>query len=137
MWMQWPPGSHGSTFGGNPVACAAALATIDLLEHGLMDHAAKMGVVVLDALHEAMQVNSAFSGARGIGLMTAVDLPDMATRNKLLQDCFRSGLILLGAGERSIRICPPLVVSEEEIRLAVAIMLNAMSSEGRKPAQAA
>jgi 4-aminobutyrate aminotransferase len=135
--MQWPPGSHGSTFGGNPVACAAAIATIELLENGLLDHAAQMGVVVLDRLHEAMTKNSAFSGARGIGLMAAVDLPDMATRNRLLQDCFRKGLILLGAGERSIRICPPLVVNEDEIQLAVEIMLEAVSAAGTKPAQAA
>jgi 4-aminobutyrate aminotransferase len=96
-----------------------------------------MGVVVLDRMHEAITKNSAFSGARGIGLMAAVDLPDMATRNRLLQDCFRKGLILLGAGERSIRICPPLVVTEEEIQLAVEIMLEAVSAAGIKPAQAA
>jgi 4-aminobutyrate aminotransferase len=135
--MQWPPGSHGSTFGGNPVACAAALATIELLENGLLDHTVRMGNVVLDALHEASQATPALSGARGIGLMAAVDLPTTAIRNQLLQDCFRKGLILLGAGERSIRICPPLVVNEEEIHLAIEIMQEAIVEAGSKPAKAA
>lgn len=135
--MQWPPGSHGSTFGGNPVACAAALATIELLENGLLDHTVCMGGVVLDELQDASQMTPELSGARGIGLMAAVDLPTPAIRNQLLQDCFRKGLILLGAGERSIRICPPLVVNEEEIHLAIEIMQEVIVAMGGQPAKAA
>lgn len=123
--MQWPPGSHGSTFGGNPVACAAAVATITLLEQGLMEHAAQMGEVVRQAFAAITLENGPFSGIRGLGLMAAVDLPNTAIRNQFLQTCFRHGLILLGAGERSIRICPPLIVNEEEIQLAVEIMQTA------------
>ncbi len=135
--MKWPPGSHGSTFGGNPIACAAAVATIELLEAGLLEHTAVMGKILLQALREVMSETPLISEVRGLGLMAAIDLPDTATRNILLHDCFHHGLILLGAGERSIRMCPPLIVSNEEIHLAAEIVQNSVLEIGQRPARAA
>jgi 4-aminobutyrate aminotransferase len=135
--MQWPPGSHGSTFGGNPVACAASVATIELLESGLLEHTTVMGEVLLKALREVMGDSPLVTEARGLGLMVAIDLPDNATRNVLLHDCFHHGLILLGAGERSIRLCPPLIVNEEEIHLATEILAASLVEIGQRPARAA
>ena len=135
--MKWPPGSHGSTFGGNPVACAAAIATIQLLEEGLLDHAAVMGKVLVQAFREAAAKTPMISEVRGLGLMAAIDLPDANTRNILLHDCFHQGLILLAAGERSIRLCPPLVVNHEEIELAAEIVQTAIQELGHRPAKAA
>ena len=135
--MQWPPGSHGSTFGGNPVACAAGVATIELLESGLLEHTAVMGEVLLQSLREVMGGSPLVSETRGLGLMVAIDLPDNATRNVLLHDCFHHGLILLGAGERSIRLCPPLIVNEEEIHLATEILAESLVEIGQRPAKAA
>ena len=135
--MQWPPGSHGSTFGGNPVACAAAVATIELLESGLLDHTAVMGEVLLQELREVMSGTPLMTEVRGLGLMAAIDLPDSAMRNVLLHSCFHHGLILLGAGDRSIRLCPPLIVNEEEIHLMTEILADSLQEIGQRPAQAA
>lgn len=135
--MQWPPGSHGSTFGGNPVACAASVATIELLESGLLEHTAVMGEVLLQALREVMSDSPLITEVRGLGLMVAFDLPDNSTRNILLHDCFHHGLILLGAGERSVRLCPPLIVNEEEIHLATEILAESLVEIGQRPAKAA
>lgn len=135
--MQWPPGSHGSTFGGNPVACAAAIATIEVLEAGLLEQAAVMGEYLLLKLRDVMSSNSLISEVRGLGLMAAIDLPDTATRNTLLHDCFHRGLILLGAGERSVRLCPPLIISEEEVDVACEILEQSLMEIGHRPARAA
>lgn len=135
--MQWPPGSHGSTFGGNPIACAAAIATIELLKAGLLDHATVMGDFLLHELREVMAKTPLISDVRGLGLMVAFDLPDPTTRNILLHDCFHRGLILLGAGERSVRLCPPLVVNADEIHLAAEIVHESMVEISRRPAKAA
>lgn len=135
--MQWPPGSHGSTFGGNPVACAAALATIELLESGLMDHATMMGEALLHEFREVMARTPLVSEVRGLGLMAAIDLPDTTTRKILLHDCFHRGLILLGAGERSVRLCPPLIVDAEEIRVAAEIVQESVNEISRRPSKAA
>ena len=135
--MHWPPGSHGSTFGGNPVACAAAVATIELLETGLLEHTAKMGEVLLTALRDVMSGTRLITEVRGLGLLAAIDLPDTSTRNILLHDCFHHGLILLGAGDRSIRLCPPLIINEEEIHLAVEILKESLAEIHQRPAKAA
>lgn len=135
--MQWPPGSHGSTFGGNPVACAAALATIELLESGLLEHTAMMGEVLLREFRNVMANSPLISEVRGLGLMAAIDLPDTMTRNIFLHDCFHRGLILLGAGERSVRLCPPLVVNAEEMQLAAEIVHQSVDEISQRPSRAA
>jgi 4-aminobutyrate aminotransferase len=120
--MNWPPGAQGSTFGGNPVCCAAALATLDLVEQGYMQNAAKLGPILLSRLAEVARKHSAVASPRGKGLMCGVDVvdpntkaPDPARRTRILHAAFERGLILLGCGESSIRFCPPLCLTEAQL----------------------
>jgi 4-aminobutyrate aminotransferase len=123
--MQWDPGKHGSTFGGNPVACAAALATLDLVDDGLAANAADRGEQLLDGLRSLQRRHDAVSGVRGRGLMIGFDLPDHDAAHALEQACFRRGLLTLTCGTRGIRLAPPLVVSAEECEAALAIIDDA------------
>jgi 4-aminobutyrate aminotransferase len=124
--MSWPPGSHGSTFGGNPVACAAALATLDLIEEGLMDNAARVGVVLKDGLREIASGHQDVSDVRGLGLMVALELKTPELANRLVQSAFERGLLLLTAGTRSVRISPPLVLTEDEAATGLEIIASAL-----------
>ena len=129
--MQWPPGSHGTTFGGNPVACAAAITTIELLEEGLMDHVAEVGPVLQDRLSRLSISSGLLANVRGLGLMVAADCPSPEFRKDVLEACFRRGLILLGAGEKAIRFCPPLIVTAEEVQTAVGILGEGLAEAER------
>jgi 4-aminobutyrate aminotransferase len=128
--MDWPPGAHASTFGGNPVACVAALETIALVEEGLMKNAAEVGDFLLGRLREMATRHPIIGDVRGLGLMIGVDLvQNRATRvgahverDAVLQKCFTKGLVLLGCGESSIRLCPALVVTREEAETALQIL---------------
>jgi 4-aminobutyrate aminotransferase len=128
--MDWKPGSHASTFGGNPVAIAAALATIDILEREGIANAAKVGGKMLDRLHGWVAKHSNVGEVRGRGLMIGIELvKDQATREvaPLLRDrvvelAFERGLLILGCGETSIRLAPPLVVHAEEADIALDIL---------------
>ncbi len=119
--MDWPPGSHASTFGGNPVSCRAALATIELLEREYMANATARGEQLRAGLRE-LGTKHAVTGVRGLGLMTAADLSSAATREKVIQTAFQRGLLLLGCGETAIRFCPPLCVSAAQVETALAIL---------------
>lgn len=120
--MDWPPGSHASTFGGNPVACRAALASIELLEREYMANATARGEQLRAGLRELTAKHAGLSGVRGLGLMTAVDLPSSALREKVIQAAFQRGLLLLGCGETAIRFCPPLCISAAQVDTALAIL---------------
>jgi 4-aminobutyrate aminotransferase len=120
--MDWPPGSHASTFGGNPVACRAAIATIELLEREYMANATARGEQLRAGLRELARKHTSLSGVRGLGLMTAVDLPSAGYREKVIQTAFQRGLLLLGCGETAIRFCPPLCVSAPQVDTALAIL---------------
>jgi 4-aminobutyrate aminotransferase len=124
--MSWPPGSHGSTFGGNPVACAAGLATLDLLEEGLMDNASRVGAVLQDGLREIAAGHKDVTDVRGIGLMLALELrtPELAAR--LVQSAFERGLLLLTAGTRAVRISPPLVLDAEDAATGLEIIASSL-----------
>jgi len=125
--MTWPPGAHASTFGGNPVACAAALATIGLLEEGLIENAARMGAHLMDRLREWPARFPTVGDVRGLGLMIGVELVrDQATkerapelRDRVVDLAFRRGLLVLGAGENAIRLCPPLVITRDQCDFAI------------------
>jgi len=127
--MVWEAGSHASTFGGNPVSCRAALATIELLERELMANAEAQGGLMMDRLREMQQSLECIGDVRGKGLMVGVELvKDRETkerasdwRNEVLQRAFRKGLLLLGCGENSIRFCPALTVTSEEIDTCLSI----------------
>jgi 4-aminobutyrate aminotransferase len=132
--MDWVPGSHASTFGGNPVSCVAALETIALVEEGLMANAAVVGDHFLKRLRELAPKYPLIGDVRGKGLMIGVDfVKDRETkefagteRDAVLQHCFSNGLILLGCGESTIRFCPALVVTEAEVDTAVDIFEAAL-----------
>ena len=125
--MTWPPGAHASTFGGNPVACAAALATIALLEEELISNAARMGAYLMDRMREWPRRFAHVGEVRGLGLMIGIELVrDRETREKapqlrdrVVQMAFERGLLVLGAGDNSLRLCPPLVVTREQCAFAL------------------
>nr|WP_168217286.1 acetyl ornithine aminotransferase family protein [Gemmata obscuriglobus] len=120
--MDWPSGSHASTFGGNPVACRAALATIQLLERELMANAADRGEQLRAGLRELGGKHPALTNVRGLGLMTAADLPSPAVRERVIQTAFHRGLLLLGCGETALRFIPPLCVSAAQVDTALGIL---------------
>ena len=124
--MSWPPGSHGSTFGGNPVACAAGLATLDLIEEGLMENASRVGAVLQEGLREIATDHQDVSDVRGRGLMLAVELKTPELANRLVQAAFERGLLLLTAGTRAVRISPPLVLTEDEAATGLEIIASAL-----------
>jgi 4-aminobutyrate aminotransferase len=121
--MKWTRGSHGSTFGGNPVCCAAALATLELVENGLKDNAAKMGHRLITGLKRLQDKHPCIGDVRGVGLMVGVEFvkdrvtkePASALIGELEQLAFRRGLLLLGCGKSTIRIAPPLVLSPYDV----------------------
>jgi 4-aminobutyrate aminotransferase len=124
--MTWPPGAHASTFGGNPVSCAAALATISLLEEELVENAANMGRHLRDRMSDWTSRFPAVGQVRGLGLMIGVELVrDRATRepapelrDRIVSMAFERGLLILGAGENTLRLCPPLIVSRDQCDFA-------------------
>ena len=126
--MDWEPGGHGSTFGGNPVACVAASATIELVESGLAENAAKVGSHLLSALADLQTEQPLLRQVRGRGLMIGMDVPDHDTADELQEALFRRGLLTLTCGERSLRFAPPLVVTIEQADTAMAILRDALAS---------
>jgi 4-aminobutyrate aminotransferase len=127
---RWQHGSHGSTFGGNPVCCSAALATLDLVESELMANAAAMGDRLLRGAHALMAKHSVIGDVRGRGLMVGIEfVKDRATREpapdvvrRLVDDAFARGLLLLGAGKSALRIAPPLVIDAQDIDTGLRII---------------
>jgi 4-aminobutyrate aminotransferase len=127
--MDWEAGSHASTFGGNPVSCAAALTTIRLLEQELMKNAATQGERLINGLKELQRHHECMGDVRGKGLMVGVELvKDRDTkerasdwRNEIVMKSFRKGLLLLGCGENTIRFCPALTATAEEIDLCLTL----------------
>jgi 4-aminobutyrate aminotransferase len=126
--MDWEPGGHGSTFGGNPVACVAALATLDLVEQALAANAAAVGEHLLAGLAALQARQPLLEQVRGRGLMIGIDLPDHDTAAALEQACFQRGLLALTCGERSIRLAPPLVVTSGQADTALSIMEDALTA---------
>ena len=121
--MSWPPGSHGSTFGGNPVSCAAALATLDLIEGGLVENAATQGARLVAGLEQlASRHGDLVTDVRGKGLMVAFQLRSAAAANEVMQQSFRRGLLVLPTGAQAIRLCPALTVSSDEADVALEIL---------------
>jgi 4-aminobutyrate aminotransferase len=136
--MSWPPGAHASTFGGNPVACAASLATIALIRDRLMENAADVGAHLLAALKQLMSKHPLIGDVRGRGLMIGVELvrdrqtKERATseRDRVVRECFNRGLLLLGAGQNALRFSPPLVLTKDQADTAVRILDEALSALG-------
>jgi 4-aminobutyrate aminotransferase len=133
--MDWVPGSHASTFGGNPISIAAALATMDVLEREGIDNAARVGEFILHRLRGWKHSHPLVGDVRGRGLMIGIELvkdkttrePAAALRNRVESLAFEKGLMILGCGETSLRLCPPLIVSKEEATVALDILEEALS----------
>lgn len=125
--MTWGPGAHASTFGGNPVAIAASLATLELLEDGLIENAAQMGAYLLDGFRDLMGKHTIIGDVRGKGLMIGIELvKDRATKEpvpaamvRVETECFKRGLITLGCGQSTIRLSPPLVIDKDQCDFAL------------------
>jgi 4-aminobutyrate aminotransferase len=125
----WGPGAHGSTYGGNPIACAAALATIDLLERGLVENAAARGAEAFSGLRAlAARYPGLIVDVRGRGLMIGIefDTPDHA--EEVQWACFVRGLLVLECGRKSVRMAPALIVSEAEMATALRLFAEAVAA---------
>ena len=126
--MTWSKGTHGSTFGGNPVSCAAALETIKLLQEGLVDNAASRGEQALDALRPLVRRHDRIvRDVRGMGLMIGAQFDSGETAEAVQWAAFQRGLLVLEAGDDLIRLSPPLVVSEQETATAVRLLGEAVA----------
>jgi 4-aminobutyrate aminotransferase len=134
--MTWPPGAHASTFGGNPVSCVAALETIRVLKNGLVRNAEVVGDYLMGRLRALMDKHPIIGDVRGKGLMIGVELvrdrvtKERATteRDRLLQEMFARGVLILGAGRNAVRFAPPLVLTKEQADAAVAVFDDALST---------
>jgi 4-aminobutyrate aminotransferase len=125
--MQWGPGSHASTFGGNPVAVAAALQTLELLEQELLDNAARIGAHMMGRMRDWPRRFPQVGEVRGMGLMIGIELvrtqetreraPEL--RDRIVQQAFERGVLVLGAGPNSIRLSPPLVITRDQANFAI------------------
>jgi 4-aminobutyrate aminotransferase len=134
--MKWHAGHHGSTFGGNPVSCAAALATIELLEDGLMDNAAARGEQAMAGLRTLMaKYPELIKDVRGKGLMIGIQFDSTETAEAVQWAAFKRGLLVLEAGEDVVRMSPPLVVNADEVDTAVWLFGEAVSAVAADPAK--
>ncbi len=134
--MNWPPGAHASTFGGNPVAIAAALTTIELLEESLMENAASTGEYMLDRMKSWPRRFRCVGDVRGLGLMIGIEFvrdqgtkeraPDLRDRVEMM--AFERGLLVLGCGQNSLRLCPPLVITRDQADFAMATLEECIES---------
>jgi 4-aminobutyrate aminotransferase len=135
--MTWQLGHHGSTFGGNPVSCAAALATIAMLEDGLMDNAVARGDQAMAGLRKvAADHPGMIRDVRGKGLMIGIQFDSGDTAEAVQWAAFRRGLLVLEAGDDVVRLCPPLIVNEAEVDTAVWLLGEAVASVAADPARA-
>jgi 4-aminobutyrate aminotransferase len=133
--MDWPMGAHGNTYGGNPIACAAGLATLKLIENGMMQNAAEVGEYTLDALSEIQMRHPSIGDVRGKGLMIGIEFvkdraskePASALRDRIISKSFNSGILTFGCGDSTIRICPALNITKDLMDEALNIFESAVT----------
>ena len=138
--MSWKPGAHASTFGGNPVAIAAALATLELLETELIRNADQVGRYLLDRMADWPRTHRLVGDVRGKGLMIGIELvrdkqtrqPAKQERDRVVELAFRRGLLVLGAGESVIRLSPPLVITRAQADFAVKVLGECLEEAERE-----
>ena len=139
--MDWPPGAHASTFGGNPVSCAAAIATIDLLRESLVKNAAEVGDHLQQGLRALMDKHPIIGDVRGKGLMVGVELvrdrvtKERATdeRNAVVNEAFSRGMLILGAGRNAVRFSPPLVLTKAQADTAIRLFDESLTAVTARP----
>ena len=133
--MTWPKGTHGNTYGGNPIACAASLATIELLEEKYLANAAEVGQYTMDALEEIQARHTSIGDVRGKGLMIGVEFvkdkntkePNEEIRNMIEHTAFEHGLLTLGCGKSTMRFAPPLCITKKEVDEGLEIFEQAVT----------
>jgi 4-aminobutyrate aminotransferase len=133
--MNWGPGAHASTFGGNPVACAAALQTIRLLEEKYVANAARVGEYILGRLADWPHKHRFVGHIRGRGLMIGMELvkdqesrePNPEARQEVIEKAFQKGLLILGCGESTVRLMPSLIIEREHADIALEILDGCLS----------
>ncbi len=138
--MDWPPGSHGNTFGGNPVSCAAALATIDLIERELLENARVVGAFMAKALNEMVERHDSIGWVNALGLMIGIEfvakpgttIGDGKTRDAVELECYKRGVLVLGAGPSAIRLAPPLTLTRQQAQVALEVFDDAVTAVGRR-----
>jgi 4-aminobutyrate aminotransferase len=143
--MDWVPGSHASTFGGNPVSIASALATMNIIDREAMANAATVGEFMLERLRGWVKTHPLVGDVRGRGLMIGIELvknkatrePAADLRDRIETLAFERGLMVLGCGQTTLRLSPPLVVSKEEATVALDILEDALTQVEKEHAQAA
>jgi len=138
--MDWPPGAHSTTFGGNPLGCASALETIKLLEGGLTANAAKQGKYIMTQLKKMQKRHKSMGDVRGLGLMIGIEFvkdretkeraPEMAA--EVTMKVFEKGLMILGCGPNGIRLVPPLVVGRQHCDVALEILDDVIGKAEKK-----
>jgi 4-aminobutyrate aminotransferase len=126
--MSWETGAHGSTYGGSPTSCAAALATIDLIEGGLKQNAKEVGSFLIAGLKEIQARHDVIRDVRGLGLMIGIEFPDHDTMDKAEKAAFLRGLLALGCGDNAIRMSPPLVFTKAQAERALEVFEEAIAS---------
>ncbi|MBI3949106.1 MAG: aminotransferase class III-fold pyridoxal phosphate-dependent enzyme [Acidobacteria bacterium] len=135
--MQWHEGAHASTFGGNPVSIAAAMATIDLMEEGLLDNCQAMGQHLIQGLKSIADTYcDRIADVRGWGLMIGVEFvkdrgtlqPDRELRDRIVMECFKRGLVVIGCGHSTIRFSPPLVIDAEQADCALSLFNDSIAA---------
>ena len=134
--MDWPEGAHGNTYGGNPLACSAALATLALVEEELMVNAQQMGEYAMDALEEMQSRHPSIGEVRGKGLMIGIEFvedhdakkPAHELRERIIEEAFNRGLLLLGCGASTIRLAPALSIEEGLLEEGLRIMEESIST---------
>ncbi|SIO03022.1 4-aminobutyrate aminotransferase apoenzyme [Singulisphaera sp. GP187] len=136
--MDWPSGSHASTFGGNPVACAAALATLDLVERKYQANAERQGELLRAGLEELATQHPMIREVRGLGLMIGVEIqtngaPDPELRDRIVDLAFHRGLLLLPCGPSTVRFCPPLCLSRRQVEIGLGLFGAALSATDSTP----
>ena len=130
--MTWPAGSHGSTCAGNPVCCAAALATLELIDGGgLADNSARQGARLLARLRRELEHTAGVDDVRGLGLMIGVELDTHARAEAVAELCFRRGLLVLGCGKKAIRISPPLILGDDQAEVIARVFASACADVPR------
>src|SRR5262249_7276760 len=125
--MAWEPGAHASTFGGNPVCLAAALETVRLLEEKYVANSAKVGAYLLSKLSALRGRHPSVIDVRGRGLMIGIQFTSPEIRDRVINECFLHGLLILGAGATTVRLSPPLIIDEEQADFAVQTISTAIS----------
>jgi 4-aminobutyrate aminotransferase len=142
--MNWAPGSHASTFGGNPVSIAATMVTLDIIEREGMANASRVGALMLQRVNGWKKTHPLVGDVRGRGLMIGIELvkdkatrePATALRNRVETLAFERGLMVLGCGETTLRLSPPLIVNEQEATVALDILEESITLAEKEHAQA-